>query len=263
MLTHTWLLEAFLGSGCPIEDRLDLITYNICPDFLPISEAFSSVVTHGAPRFAKIPYRYRKASFIVFHLMVDDISHYGEIAVHPITDFDPHSKGYSYEKGRSLVEPLIDLYHAEGKELDYVRAAYRSHMIIEMTFDLALYLALTETSERLIRLMGESIQFTAEERLAEFSETVGWFYGVNPEVAAEALLLCAEKYTINRIRRFMNLAGRVNLFANKFDLLSSLGKAPPGLEVIMRKGMDLVQDYDDFLDPTLSEIRRVGFDPVY
>ncbi|HOK06280.1 MAG TPA: hypothetical protein PK836_01580 [Syntrophales bacterium] len=263
MLTHTWILKAFLGPERPLEDHLDLVAYNICPDFLPISQSFNSSMTHGVSRFRAIPRQYRKAAFIVFHLMVDDLSHHGRIEKAPVTDFNPESEGYSYLKGRSLVEPLMDLYSAHGQSLDYPRAVYRSHMVIEMTFDLSLYQALKEESERLVLIMCRSLQEMSGAALEEFGETVGWFYGVEPEAVREAVLLCAERYTLDRINRFMSLPGRITLFADKFGLESSRTTAYDGLRGIMLRGMDLVKDYGDFLDPTLREIRRAGFAPTF
>lgn len=139
MLTHSWLLAHYLGKEKFNRKLQDLYVYNICPDFLPAGPVFSPRLTHGAPRFRPIPPEFQGANFIVFHLMVDDISHYGLIKARPDEEFNPDAEGYSYLKGIPLRGPLMDFHQTYGNPIDLAQAAYQSHMVIEMTFDLALY----------------------------------------------------------------------------------------------------------------------------
>lgn len=263
MFTHTWLLKKYLGLSSVSEELLDLFVYNICPDFLPIVSEFNAAMTHSPSRFRPIPGDYRRASCIVFHLLVDDISHYGYIDEEPSTSFRLNAGGYSYVRGRSLVEPLIALYEQVGKPLDYVRAAYRSHMIIEMTFDLSLYLLLGDESECLVKLMCDALKYTASKKLEEFSETVGWFYNTDPETVCRATLLCAERYTQESVQQHLTLQGRMRLFAEKFELGSLNETTYKGLRSLMLQGMDLVKDYGDFLWPTMETIRNSGLFKSY
>jgi hypothetical protein len=264
MLTHAWLLENYLGVDC-FEDKLkDLYVYNICPDFLPIRKEFTSEMTHGVSRFRNLPNKHRRAAFIHFHLMVDDIAHHGLIDKIPVKTFNPYSKGYTYLKGKSLVEPLMELYREHGQPIDLSVSAYRAHMIIEMVFDLTLYLAMKEESDRLIELMCEGMQcMTQRKKSDEFSATVGWLYNADPRDVAEALHQCAQVYTRKRMNSFMSLEGRIHVFMNKFGLEASKGKSFLAIEKIMTQGMDLIGDYRDFLDPTLGAIRKAGFNPVF
>jgi hypothetical protein len=260
MLTHSWLLEHFLGTDGFHEMNEDLYVYNICPDFLPILKGFTSDMTHGVSRFREIPAKYGKASFIQFHLMVDDISHHGLIDRIPVKEFNPESNGYTYIKGKALIEPLMDLYRSQGRPIDLPVAAYRSHMIIEMTFDLALYLGLPEESKRLMVVMCDAVQrMTRVDKLNEFSEMVGWFYDSDPKVVAEAMRQCAAVYTLKRMNSFMSMEGRIKVFMAKFGLDPSNGRTFSILEKIMTQGMDLAGDYEEFLDPTLAAIEKVGF----
>ena len=262
MLTHAWLLEHFLGDRCLNRETRDLFIYNICPDFLPIHHRFSSEMTHGISRFRELPAEYQKAAFIHFHLMVDDISHHGLIDKVPVRVFNPDSLGYSYLKGRPLIQPLMELYESQGKPIDVSVAAYRSHMIIEMTFDLALFLSMPEDGRRLIALMSEALQMTLRDQLDEFTSVVGWLYDINPQDIADALRQCAAVYTESRMNRFMSLDGRMQVFGHKFGLDAADDRTRACLEKIMTRGMDLVGDYAEFLNPTLTSVRKVGFNPA-
>jgi hypothetical protein len=261
MMTHTWLLLNYPGGKEFISNNSDLLIYNISPDLLPIHKDLTAEVTHGIPRHRPLPDKHRKNAFVHFHLMVDDISHHGTIMSQPVMEFDPDSNGYTYLKGKPLVQPLLDIYEHMGKPITYAHAAYRSHMIIEMTFDLALHQGQLDESDKLLIRLCEAMSFTALEKLTEFSENIAWLYGVPVQIIEEAMQEGAAIYTLNRIRRFMTLEGRIQLFANKYGIPRDDGQAIDMLTDVMNKGMDLVKDYGDFLEPTLAAIRRVGFNP--
>jgi hypothetical protein len=81
------------------------------------------------------------------------------------------------------------------------------------------------------------------------------------ESVEEAVKEGAAVYTLSRIRRFMTLEARIQLFAQKYGISRDDGRAIAGLTDVMNQGMELVKDYGDFLAPTLAAIRRVGFNP--
>jgi hypothetical protein len=261
MLTHAWLLDSFLGARCFDPENQDLYLYNICPDFLPIHRCFTSDIPHGVSRFRNLPVRHAKAAFIHFHLMVDDISHHGTIDRVPVKDFNPDSQGYTYLKGRPLLGAIKDLYARQNRPIDHATASYRSHMLIEMTFDLALYQGLSAEGKDLLLFMCDAMQSLKGERLREFADTVGWFYDADPAAVGEAMGMCAPFYTPERMNEFMSLDGRIKVFLRKFGLDASNRAAYKTLEGIMDQGMDLVCDYEAFLDPTLDAIQKVGFNP--
>lgn len=263
MMTHTWLLRNFLGDEKLIADNLDLFIYNICPDLLPLHQDITAADTHGIPRCPALPPAQRKNAFVLFHLMVDDLSHYGMITSEPVREFNPDSHGYTYLKGKPLVRPLLDIYDRQGTPIARDQAAYRSHMIIEMTFDLAMYDASIGEGERLLSLLCEAMHFTVAERLSEFSENIAWLYGFPPEAVRETMQKGATYYNNERMRRFMTLEGRINLFAGKFGISRDDNYVLDMLRDIMKQGMELVRDYEDFMEPTLAEIRRAGFNPEY
>ncbi|HOF04057.1 MAG TPA: hypothetical protein PK175_00425 [Syntrophales bacterium] len=263
MMTHTWLLDRFLRERHLREEDLDLFIYNICPDLLPLHKGITAAETHGISRAAPLPPPHRKNAFVYFHLMVDDLSHHGMITGEPIREFNPDANGYTYLKGKPLVEPLLDIYAAQGTPIPYAQAAYRSHMVIEMTFDLAMHGAEHAEGERLIALLCDAMRFTVEEKLAEFSENIGWLYGIMPAAVAETMREGAAFYNRERIGRFMTLEGRIQLFAGKFGISREDVRALAMLEDIMKRGLELVRDYNDFMKPTLAEIVRTGFAPDY
>ncbi|MEI7636556.1 MAG: hypothetical protein WCJ37_04570 [Syntrophus sp. (in: bacteria)] len=261
MMTHTWLLMNYPGGEEFVRNHPDLLIYNICPDLLPIHKDITAEITHGIPRRCTLPAKYQKNAFVHFHLMVDDISHHGSITSQPVMEFNPDSQGYTYLKGRPLVQPLLEIYENQGTPIPYAHAAYRSHMIIEMTFDLALHLERLGESEKLLTLLSDAMSYTAKEKLVEFSENIVWLYGMPVQNVEEALREGAAVYTLKRIRRFMTLEGRIQLFAHKYGISRDDGQAIAGLTDVMNQGMELVKDYVDFLEPTLAAIRRVGFNP--
>ena len=261
MLTHAWLLAHFLGDARFEEENRDLFIYNVCPDFLPIHPNFTSDITHSVSRFRLLPAPHRKAAFIHYHLMVDDISHHGLIHRIPVREFNPDSLGYTYVKGRPLIPPLMDLYKRQGQPIDLSVAAYRSHMIIEMAFDLALYRGAGEESRELIAVMCDAMQMIMQERLDDFAATVAWTYGTAKGDVEEATRKCAAIYTPDRMNRFMNIEGRVKLFANKFGLDPSDDESLSALRDIMLEGLTLVRGYAEFLNPTLDAIQKAGFKP--
>jgi len=263
MMTHTWLLKNYLRDPNLIADNLDLFIYNICPDLLPLHQDITAADTHGIPRCLTRPPAHRKNAFVHFHLMVDDLSHHGMIASEPVREFNPDSRGYTYLKGKPLVRPLLEIYDFQGTPIDRDQAAYRSHMIIEMTFDLVMHCARIAEGEQLIALLCEAMRFTMAERLTEFSENIAGLYGFSPAMVRETMQAGAVFYNYDRIRRFMTLEGRMQLFAGKFGISRDDKIALDMLRVIMNQGMELVRDYNDFMAPTLAEIRRAGFNPEY
>ncbi|MDI9570030.1 MAG: hypothetical protein QM278_04740 [Pseudomonadota bacterium] len=263
ILTHTRLLDRYLEGKVRGGDYLDLFIYNICPDLLPLHKGITAWETHGISRFAPLPHEHRKNAFVQFHLMVDDLSHHGTIPVEPIREFNPDSQGYTYLKGKPLVAPIQDIYEYQGAPIPHAQAAYRSHMAIEMTFDLAMHDAEGEEGERMIALICDAMRFTVTEKLAEFSADIAWLYGLSPATVAETMEAGAAFYNPERIRRFMTLEGRVQLFAGKFGISREDDRALDMLTEVMKRGMELVRDYDDFMAPALAAIRGAGFDPRY
>ena len=138
MLTHTYLLQRILGETSFDGNDLDAYVYNIVPDLLTIHPDISSQLTHKIKRLLHVPAGYQKAAYIMFHLLIDDLSHYGSIRTANINEFNPDAQGYSYITGKPLIPAIMNLHKSINNEISFNEAAYRSHLIIEMIYDLVI-----------------------------------------------------------------------------------------------------------------------------
>ena len=159
MLTHTWVLRECLARNRFREKGLDLYIYNIIPDILPFHESITAQFTHDLKRTMEPPEEFGKFRFILLHLLLDDFAHYGEAHGRRF-GFDPDSKGYAYAAGKSMHGQMQDIFRRAGEDISIPEAAYRSHMLIEMAFDLALY----DIDPTLLDLMVKSMEFTYRQR---------------------------------------------------------------------------------------------------
>ncbi len=156
-----------------------------------------------------------KGAYAQFHLLVDDMSHYGRIEVHPTGEFNPEAGGYSYRQGRFLVSPLEELHRRAGRKISTSEAIYQSHMMVEMAFDLNLYL---RGNGGLLDLFLEALDDTARKGLNGFSLTMGRLLGIERNTVAEAVVRGRDKYDRPRMEGFLSREGRTDGFINKFRL---------------------------------------------
>jgi len=242
MLTHTWILREFLGAEFISQQRLaDLYIYNILPDLLPLHENITAEITHRPTGKTDPPPEFAKSRYIYFHLLIDDFAHYGEGESRPGT-FDPDSKGYAYLVGKEIRDSLKNIYRRAGRDVSPTDAAYRSHVLVEMAFDLELY----EGERGLMDLLTDSMNFTLAERLRELSRTAGWFYGIDESVIEQIMNRARFLGNPDRLKSTMNVGGRVGLFLKKFrDDLD--GGSIAVLEDLFRLGMDLTRNKEEFL----------------
>jgi hypothetical protein len=176
MLTHTYFLQKFLGAANVKDIDLDVYVYNIIPDLLTIHPQISSDKTHKIQKSLQIYAQYPRSAYVMFHLLVDDLSHYGYICSNYQEEFDSNSKGYSYLKGKHLINSILDLHKIIKKEISYEEAAYQSHLIIEMIYDLVILNQIN--SFKTIDLLAEAIDFTVKNKMDEFIATINWLYDV-------------------------------------------------------------------------------------
>ncbi len=258
MLTHTCILRKFLGTGLSENIEPDLFLYNVSPDMLPIHTDITPDMTHGISRFRRPPKEHKKAAFVQFHLLVDDIAHYGRIYQKGRIDFDPHSQGYTYRKGRLLIAPLMDFHKSIGRQISYDQAAYRAHIIVEMAFDQMINDR--ENNREFNHPFPDALNYTVENKLEEFCRTSSWLYGIHEKTIAAALKQATERN--NRASEASSLAsfsGRIGLYVGKFGLDGNDDATCCGLGKLMQRGMDMIDDYDDFLATILITIRESGF----
>lgn len=235
---------------------MDIFSYNIVPDILSIHKNISSTLTHGISRFQKLPEEHGKASYVQFHLMVDDLSHYGNICREPVTVFDPDAGGYSYVKGRSLIPGIMDLYERAGEALSIAEAAYRSHMMVEMAFD---HVLITSPGEGdIIGRFCESLAYTVSHGIGKFRDTMEWLYGIDAGTAEEAIREARNFYDMERMRQIKSIESRTALFIKKFGLDGNDDVVRKGVRNLILEGTALTGDYRDFLRTVAKALEEAG-----
>ncbi|MFA5322300.1 MAG: hypothetical protein WC373_06460, partial [Smithella sp.] len=138
MLTHTYFLQKVLSRASAEEIEPDIYVYNIAPDLLTLHPRINPTKTHLLQRSLKIPSQYSKSAYVIYHLLVDDLSHHGYISSGYQEEFNINSKGYSYIKGNRLIKSILILHEIAGKKISCAEAVYQSHLVIEMIYDLVI-----------------------------------------------------------------------------------------------------------------------------
>lgn len=261
MLTHTYLLQKVLGSADIKNKDLDVYVYNIVPDLLTIHPQISSSKTHSIKRTLQIPADYPRSAYVMFHLLVDDLAHYGYICRDGKEEFDPDSQGYSYIKGKPLINSILELYNTIQKDISYNEAAYRSHLIIEMIYDLVILNQIN--SLKTVDLLVEAIDFTAKNKIDEFTATVNQLYDVGESKIKEVMKEASFYITKERMVNIMNIEGRIRLYADKFGLKSNNQLFFDGVKNLFLRAKDSLELDDDelFLRETTQTIKNYGWLP--
>ncbi len=261
MLTHTYLLQKVLHKKDIKNQDLDIYIYNIAPDLLTIHPDINSDKTHNIKRFSEIPAKYPQSAYVMFHLLVDDLAHFGSICLDYQEEFNPDSQGYCYIKGKPLINTILDIHKIIQNEISYGDAAYRSHLIIEMIYDLII-LNEIESLET-ISLLAEAIKFTVNNKLEEFTSTISWLYNL-PEGDIKAVMKEACVYlTKERMQSIMNIEGRIRLYSDKFGLRSKDKLFYEGIKnLFIQAKKYLEQDNKElFLNQTAKTIKDYGWLP--
>lgn len=259
MLTHTYFLQNILGRAGIKNCDPDIFVYNIVPDLLTFHPNINSQQTHKIRRFAESPSLYPKAAYIMFHLLVDDLAHYGYISSGIPDDFKPDSRGYTYLKGKPLIDSILDFQEKVNKKITSDEAAYRSHLIVEMIYDLAIIDQIREN--KTIELMADSVHFTARAKMHEFVSTVNWLYGFDKAEICEVMQRADSYITCERMQKAMNMEGRIRLYAYKFGLHYD-EQLNSGIKNIFLQAKELLDDNETFLRDTAEAVKKYGWTPV-
>lgn len=261
MLTHTYFLQKALGVADSNDIDLDVYVYNIAPDLLTIHPRISSDKTHKIKRVLQTPPQHSKAAYVIFHLLVDDLSHHGYICSNCQEGFNCDSKGYSYLKGKQLVKSILDLHKIIKKEVSYSQAIYQSHLIIEMIYDLVILNHID--SFKTIDLLVKAINFTAENKMNEFSSTMNWLYDVEKNEISEVMKSALLVITKESMEGLMNIEGRINLYKDKFGLQSNERLFYDVLKNLFQQAMDLIDDDESFFLDTMQVIKNYTSLPAF
>ncbi|MEE9912601.1 MAG: hypothetical protein K4571_12860 [Deltaproteobacteria bacterium] len=259
MLTHTCLLQQIMSESAIRYSDPDIYIYNIAPDLLTIHPDINANQTHSIPRFIKAPPDHQRTAYIMFHLLVDDLAHYGSLSLACQEGFDPHSSGYTYLKGRHLIESIINLHKIIEKDITYNEAAYRSHLIIEMIYDLVILSHIRKKNS--MELLENAIHFTLDRRKKEFCEDISWLYGIEISHVQDVLKNAVSYITKERLERIMNIEGRIRLFTDKFGLRNDNLEFSEAIQTLFQDALSSIEN-EEFLEQTAVTIRNYGWLPT-
>ncbi|NPU84566.1 MAG: hypothetical protein HPY65_08745 [Syntrophaceae bacterium] len=256
MLTHTWVLRELCRRLGKSPREKDAYIFNVAPDLLTIHPDISSAMTHAVPRLVPMPPEDANGAYVQFHLLVDDMAHYGRIGLVSPGEFDPGADGYSYRQGRFLVTLLEDFHRRIGREVPRSEAIYQSHMMVEMAFDLNLHL---RGNGGLLDLFLDSLEYTAAEGLAGFAGTLSRLMGIGQNVVAEALVRGWNTYDRPRMEAFLSPEGRTAGFMDKFRLDREDRDTCEGVWALMERALEATRDREGFLGSVLEAVGQTGF----
>lgn len=258
MLTHTCLLQQIMSESDIRHNDPDIYIYNIAPDLLTIHPAITADQTHSIQRFVQAPQDHPRTSYIMFHLLVDDLAHYGNISLASHEGFDPNSSGYTYLKGRHLIESIINLHKIIERDITYNEAAYRSHLIIEMIYDLVIMSNIQKNKS--IELLEEAIHFTLSSKAKEFCDDIAWLYGIEKNDVMDVLKNAVSYMTKGRMERIMNIEGRIRLFTDKFGLKNDNSMFAAAIRTLFQDALRSIEN-EDFLHEATTAVRDCGWLP--
>jgi len=260
MLTHTYLLQNVLERAKIEKYDYDIFVYNIIPDLLTIHPNINSQQTHQIKRlFSSYPPQYPKSAYVMFHLLVDDLAHYGSMCSDIPAQFNPDSRGYSYLKGKPIISSILDFHKKVNREISYNEAVYRSHLIVEMIYDLVIYDQID--TRQSINLLADAVSTTADNYMEEFITTINWLYGFCEEDIRDVVKKAAVYLTAERMHKIMSVEGRVRLYAYKFGLRNDNQSYFGGIKDLFLQAMDLLDDDEMFLRETNKAVSDYGWLP--
>lgn len=250
MLTHTYFLQKFLENHRHHIEK-DIFVYNVAPDLLALHPGISSAKTHALSRSMPIHSQYPKSAYVIMHLLVDDLSHYGYICAGDHDEFNIDSKGYSYLKGHDLIDSILNLHKTAGREISLSDAVYQSHLIIEMIYDLVIFSKID--SFKTIDVLIDAIDFTVKNKMEEFVSTMNWLYGLERHEINDVMKSILLFITKESMQGIMNIEGRMNLYRGKFGLRNNEKIFYDCLKDLFHHAVDLIDD-DEILFQEASQL---------
>ena len=186
--------------------------------------------------------------------MVDDLSHHGYISSGEQEEFNLESQGYCYLKGKQLVKSILNVHKIFGKELSYSEAVYRSHLVIEMIYDLIILNHIN--SFKTIDVLVDAVNFTVKNKMEEFIDTINCLYGLEKYEIHEVMKSAPFFITKESMENIMNIEGRMNLYKDKFGLQSNEQLFYDGLKDLFQRAIDLIDDDELFFQETAQVIKN-------
>jgi hypothetical protein len=252
MLTnvHTWILRELIKKK-KIEDSLDIYLYNIAPDSLPMHKEISPQLTHNIKLGDEILSKYPKLVYVKYHIMVDNIGHYGDIKCPKDIDDNFQKNGYAYIKGRNLINKIKDFYNEFNEEISDNDALYMAHIVVEISLDLKLSIDDKSIAE-LFFLAGASL---LSSDLNEYCNSLAELYNLKPNTILESRMAPVSFYGKFDAKENFFLNKRVRLIlrkAKKDFTKQNIEKA----KKIVVDCLNLLDDYKNFLDDCVKKIEH-------
>jgi hypothetical protein len=145
------------------------------------------------------------------------------------------------------------------KEISFSDAAYQSHLLVEMIYDLVIRQRIDRSGS--IDLLEEAVHFTFDRREKEFCSDISWLYGIDPEHSREVLKIAVSYITRERMQRFMNIEGRIRLFTDKFGLRNNNELFTETISALFQDALLSIGD-ENFLQEACGTIRNCGWLPT-
>lgn len=178
MLTniHNWILRELLRKKGEENYPLDIFLYNIAPDALPMHKDISAEATHKINLTEELLKKYPKLIYVRYHILVDNLGHYGDI--YP----SDNKKGYAYLKGKNIIDDVKEFYNEIGEEIDDENAFYIAHTVIEIAMDLKL----SRDDPSIPELFFEMQTEIPQDKFEEYVEAISCLYNLDREIVREA-----------------------------------------------------------------------------
>jgi len=257
MLAHTYLLQNVLREAGIKKYDLDIFVYNIAPDLLTIHADITSRQTHNIKRSFDFFPNYPKAAFVMFHLLVDDLAHYGSVCFNVPDKFNSNSQGYAYRRGKQIVGSILNFHNQINQKISSDEAFYQSHLIIEMIYDLVIFNKITNFQS--MTLLSEAICLTVDKYINEFAETINYLYGFAEDDIMDVMRKATVYLTADRMQKIMNLDGRVQLYASKFGLLDGNKMLFDDIKSIFLQALKILENDEIFQQETDQAIIKYGW----
>lgn len=257
MLTHTWIMREYLAATNSPAVEPELFAYNVIADILPIHRGITPEMTHGIERFGGGRNSDCRESAILFHLLVDDYSHYGLICRQVPNGFQTNPQGFAYLKGKQLISPVTELYRRAGREIEASLACYQSHILIEMAFDMVL--CRKERLGSLLLPLYTGLRTILDGNFQKTSFFLAKVFGIDRATVSEAVEQAKQICTYDGMAAQLDTAGRAELCLRRFGVTPVDSESRQAMTALLEQATDLVTDQQELLTPLIKIIRGTDF----
>lgn len=257
MLTnvHNWVLRELMRRKGKEDKDLSIYLYNIAPDSLPMHKDIRAELTHKITLSKELLKKHPKLIFVKYHLMVDNLGHYGLLTCPKDINNNFEKEGYAYIKGRSLLEEVKKFYQEEGEKIDENSALYLAHTVIEIALDLKL----SEENKSITSLFFAMQGSLTLNALEEYCQSLAELYNLRPDIIKEAREAPLKFYGEPKSKENFFLDKRVKLILRKSKREFSKENIESAKRLVI-KGERLLTDYLPTLEDWVKKIELVSIE---